>query len=41
MEPLYARELPATPHGGVGYLLKDRSGNANTARTPASVTAGV
>jgi DNA-binding NarL/FixJ family response regulator len=24
VEPLYARELLATPHGGVGYLLKDR-----------------
>ena len=24
VEPLYARELLSTPHGGVGYLLKDR-----------------
>ncbi|MFI5908487.1 response regulator [Dactylosporangium sp. NPDC051541] len=24
VEPLYARELLASPHGGVGYLLKDR-----------------
>src|SRR2546421_1280524 len=24
VEPLYARELLNTPHGGVGYLLKDR-----------------
>ncbi|MEV0568502.1 response regulator transcription factor [Dactylosporangium sp. NPDC049742] len=27
VEPLYARELLATPHGGVGYLLKDRVSN--------------
>ncbi|MBB4745280.1 DNA-binding NarL/FixJ family response regulator [Actinoplanes octamycinicus] len=24
VEPLYARELLSTPHGGIGYLLKDR-----------------
>jgi DNA-binding NarL/FixJ family response regulator len=24
VEPMYARELLGTPHGGVGYLLKDR-----------------
>ncbi|WP_432991664.1 LuxR C-terminal-related transcriptional regulator [Dactylosporangium sp. CA-233914] len=27
VEPLYARELLATPYGGVGYLLKDRVSN--------------
>ncbi|MGI5242270.1 LuxR C-terminal-related transcriptional regulator [Dactylosporangium sp. CA-139066] len=27
VEPLYARELLSTPHGGVGYLLKDRVSN--------------
>ncbi|WP_432827222.1 LuxR C-terminal-related transcriptional regulator [Dactylosporangium sp. CA-092794] len=27
VEPLYARELLGSPHGGVGYLLKDRVSN--------------
>ena len=29
VEPLYARELLATPNGGVGYLLKDRVSNVD------------
>ncbi|GGK02617.1 DNA-binding response regulator [Pilimelia anulata] len=29
VEPLYARELLGTPHGGVGYLLKDRVSNVS------------
>jgi DNA-binding NarL/FixJ family response regulator len=29
VEPLYARELLSTPHGGVGYLLKDRVSNVD------------
>jgi DNA-binding NarL/FixJ family response regulator len=29
VEPMYARELLGTPHGGVGYLLKDRVANVS------------